>query len=123
MLRSRMLRTFIITIAVLVFATAAYALAASNTVPSSYAGEGAGGVSGYTVTNLQFNLNATNASNIDSVTFTLDAAATSVMARLVTTGSYYTCTNTGGFNWSCDTTTPQATVLATDEFRVIASDH
>jgi hypothetical protein len=108
---------------VLVFATAAYALAASNTVPASYAGEGAGGVSGYVVTNLQYNLNGTNASNIDSVTFTLDAAATDVIVRLVTTGSYYTCQNTGGFNWSCDTTTPQATVLATDEVRVIARDH
>ena len=123
MFRSRMLRTFVIIVVILVFATTAYALAASNTVPDSYAGEGAGTVSGYNVTNLQFNLNATNASNIDSVTFTLDAAATNVMVRLVTTGSYYTCTNTSGFNWSCDTTSPQATVLATDEVRVIARDH
>jgi opacity protein-like surface antigen len=123
MFRSRMLKSLIITILVLVFATAAYALAASNTVPSSYAGEGAGGVSGYDVTNLQYNLNGSNASNIDSVTFTLDAAATDVMVRLVTTGSYYSCTNTSGFNWSCDTASPQATVLATDEVRVIARDH
>jgi hypothetical protein len=118
-----MLKSLIITILVLVFATAAYALAASNTVPSSYAGEGVGGVSGYGVTNLQYDLNGSNASNIDSVTFTLDAAATNVIVRLVTTGSYYSCTNTPGFDWSCDTTSPQATVLATDEVRVIARDH
>jgi hypothetical protein len=123
MFRSRMLRTLLITILVLVFATTAYALAASNTVPSSYAGEGAGAVSGYDVTNLLFNLNASNASYIDSVTFTLDAAATDVMVRLETTGSYYACTNPSGFNWSCITTLPQATVLATDEVRVIARDH
>jgi hypothetical protein len=123
MFRSRMLRTLLLTILVLVFATTAYALAAANTVDPSHAGEGAGGVTGYNVDNLQFNLNASNASNIDSVTFTLDAAATDVMVRLVTTGSYYTCTNTAGFAWSCDTTTPQATVFETDEVRVIARDH
>src|ERR671929_2389256 len=97
-----------IVLLVLIFASAAFAFAASNTVPSTYAGEGASVTSGYTVSNVVYNLNATTPSNIDSVAFTLNAAATNVKIRLVTTGSYYSCTNSSGFNWSCNTTSPQA---------------
>lgn len=120
MFRSRMLRSFILTIVALVFATTAFALAAQNTVPDHYAGEGAGVVNPYTVSNIQYNLNATNSSNIDSVTFTLNAAAGDVMVRLLTTGSYFTCTNPTATDWEC--ITAGATILATDEFRVIAGD-
>jgi hypothetical protein len=91
-------------------------------VPASYAGEGASVTSGYTITNVVYTLNTTNPSNIDSVAFTLNAAATTVKARLVTTGSYYSCTNTSGTTWSCSTTSPQATVAAANELRIIASE-
>ena len=115
---------FFIVLLVLIFAMAAFAFAASNTVPVSYAGEGVSVTSGYIVTNVAYNLNGTNPANIDSVTFTLNAAASSVEIRLVTpAGTYYSCTNTSGFNWSCDTTvTTQATVAAANELRVIAVD-
>jgi hypothetical protein len=112
---------FFVVLLVLIFASAAFALAASNTVPSTYAGEGASVTSGYNVTNVVYNLNATTPSNIDSVTFTLDAAASNVKIRLVTTGSYYGCSNTSGTNWNCNTTSPQATVAAANELRVVAS--
>jgi hypothetical protein len=120
MFRYRILKVIVFTVIMLAFATTAYAFAATNTVPSSYAGEGAGAVSGYTVSALQYNLNAGNPSNIDSVQFTLNAAATDVQVRLVTTGSYFSCTNVG-LNWTC--LTPGVTVLAADEVRVIARDH
>ncbi|MCC7118430.1 MAG: hypothetical protein IT310_07900 [Anaerolineales bacterium] len=120
MFKFRSSKMFVV-LMVLVFATAAFAFAATNTVPASYAGEGASATSGYNVTNVVYNLNATTASNIDSVTFTLNAAASNVKIRLVTTGSYYACTNTSGFNWSCATTAPQVTVSAADELRVIAT--
>jgi len=121
MFNFRSSKMFVVVLMVLVFATAAFAFAATNTVPASYAGEGASVTSGYTVTNVVYNLNGATASNIDSVTFTLNAAATTVKIRLVTTGSYYSCTNPSGNNWSCATTAPQATVTAADELRVIAS--
>jgi hypothetical protein len=105
---------------VLIFATAAFAFAATNTVPVTHAGEGVSVTAGYTVTNVVYNLNAATPSNIDSVTFSLNAAASNVQIRLVTTGSYYSCTNTAGFNWSC--TTAGATVSAADELRVIATE-
>jgi len=122
MFKIRSSKMFITVLVILVFATAAFAFAASNTVPVSYAGEGASVTSGYTVTNVVYNLNGTTASNIDSVTFTLNAAASTVSIRLVTTSSYYSCTNPSGNNWSCDTTSPQATVAAADELRVVAAD-
>lgn len=122
MFNFRSSKMFVVVLMALVFATAAFAFAATNTVPGTYAGEGAGTVSGYTVTNVVYNLNAATASNIDSVTFTLNAAASTVKVRLDTTGSYYSCTNTSGNNWSCATTAPQATVAAADELRVIASE-
>lgn len=121
MFNFRSSKMFFVVLMVLVFATAAFAFAATNTVPASYAGEGASVTSGYTVTNVVYNLNGTTPSNIDSVAFTLNAAASIVKIRLVTTGSYYSCTNPSGFNWSCNTTSPQATVAAANELRVIAS--
>jgi hypothetical protein len=122
MFKFRSIKLFVVVIAVLVFASAAFAFAATNTVPTSYAGEGSSAISGYTVTNLVYNLNATNPSNIDSVTFTLSAAATTVKASLVS-GTFYTCTNTSGNNWSCTTTSPQATVAAATTLDIIARDH
>lgn len=121
MFHTRSIKLFAVVLVVLVFASTAFAFAASNTVPASYAGEGASVTSGYTVTNVVYNLNAATPSNVDSVTFTLNAAAGTVKIRLVTTGSYYSCTNTAGNNWSCATTAPQATVAAADEFRVVAT--
>ena len=113
-------KLFFVVLVVLVFATAAFSFAASNNMPAStYAGEGASVTSGYTVSSVVYNLNATTPTNIDSVTFSLNAAATNVKVRLVTTGSYFNCTNTAGFNWSC--TTAGVTVAAADEFRVVAS--
>jgi len=113
-------KLFVLVLVVLVFATAAFAFAAANTMPAStYAGEGSSVTSGYTVSNVVYNLNAATPSNIDNVTFALNAAATNVKIRLVTTGSYFTCTNTAGFNWSC--TTAGVTVAAADEFRVVAT--
>ena len=112
-------KLFIIVLIVLVFATTAFAFAASNTVPASFAGEGASVTSGYTVTNVAYSLNATTPSNIDSVAFTLNAAAGTVKVRLVTTGSYFNCTNPSGNNWSC--ATAGVTVTAADEFRVVAT--
>jgi hypothetical protein len=113
-------KLFVLVLIVLVFATTAFAFAASNTMPpATYAGEGASTTSGYTVSNVVYNLNATTPSNIDSVTFTLNAAASNVNVRLATTGSYYSCTNPSGFNWNC--TTAGATVSAANELRVVAS--
>src|SRR5581483_2534340 len=93
---TRAIKVFLIALIAFVFATVATAFAASNTIPSAgAAGDGANTIGGYTVTNVQYNLNASNPANIDSVSFTLSASATTVKIKLVAAGStYYSCTNT-----------------------------
>ncbi|MDW8008454.1 MAG: hypothetical protein RMK67_02680 [Chloroflexota bacterium] len=113
---------FVAAVAVgLVVALAAMGLAASNTVPNTRAGDGAGTISGYTVTNVAYTLNGTNPQQVDSVSFTLDAAANTVKVRLQSGGTWYNCTNTSGNNWSCNTT-GQA-VQPADELRVVAKSN
>lgn len=107
---------------VLIFATAAFAFAATNTVPGTYAGEGAEVISGYEVLTVDYNLSAADPSNIDSVDLTLDAAASDVKISVVNGGIVYDCSG-AGTNWTCDTTVgTQATVSAANQLRVIAVD-
>ena len=107
------------TVAISVTATA---FAAANVVPASKAGVGAGAISGYTVSNVKHNVNGTNPRNIDSVTFDLNSApagGATMKIKLVASGStWYDCTNSG-VSLTCDTTSPQATVAASDELRVV----
>ena len=108
----------------------AYAFTASNTVPASTAGAGSGVVSGFTVTNLHYALNATTPSNIDSLTFTISPVVPSasagkvVVAAALSTGgpTNYTCTtDTTGALVTCATTTPQLTAALVTGVTVIAA--
>ncbi|MFW6195639.1 MAG: hypothetical protein ACOC5M_03845 [Chloroflexota bacterium] len=108
--------------AVAVIVGATFALTAGNTVPESQAGAGANTISGYEITNIHYNLNSSDPTKIDSVSFDVDTeppADSTIRVKLVSTGSdWYTCTNTGT-NITCDTTTPQANVAPSDEFEVV----
>ena len=87
-----------------VLAMGAYAYTASNTVPTSNAGTGAGVISGYTVTDVSYTQNGTDPRDLDAVTFTISPAdADEVNAQLVGGGAWYSCVNTAG-SVSCDTT-------------------
>ncbi len=108
---------------VLILATAAYAFADVNVVPETGAGDGAGAISGYTVTAIKYNLNVTNPQNIDSVQFTLTptagaSAPTTVKVQLNGGGSWYNCT-LGGSTWTCALT--GATVVGALNLRVVAA--
>ncbi|MGZ5353069.1 MAG: hypothetical protein ACXWYN_09350 [Actinomycetota bacterium] len=100
-----------------------YAFTAANTVPNGKAGDGSGTVTGYVLSSVHYDLNATNPANIDAVTFTLDSipAATSTIKAQLNAGSWYDCTNTGA-SVTCDTTSPVATVLAATSLRVVVAD-
>ena len=102
----------------------ATAFAAANTVPASKAGDGAGTISGYTVSTIKYNLNASDPRNIDSTTFNLDVAppaGATMKIKLIAAGStWYACTNVG-VAITCNTTSPQATVAASDELRVVVA--
>src|SRR6266567_1892606 len=98
-----------------VFASAAYAYTASNTVPSTNAGSGSGTISGYTATSVTYTLNAANPQNLDQVAFTISPTTTATLkVQLVSGGSWYSCTNTGG-SVTCATTSPQATAAAVNQ--------
>ena len=105
------IRLLLVLVLVVLAATGAYVFTASNTVPGTNAGSGSGVISGYTISAVAYNLNASNPNNIDTTTFTIaPTSAGTVKIQLVTGGTWYDCTNTAG-SVSCDTTVgTQATV-------------
>ena len=113
--------------ALAIFAVGGAAFTAANTVPQTSAGEGAGAISGFTLTNVAYNLDAANPSNITSVTFTAtaqngDAVNTGLSVYVEFdngSGNWYQCTRTGGVapahDINCGTTAanPNAAVQLT----------
>ena len=122
MFSSRTLKVTIAVMIVAIIAAVGYAFAAGNTVPLTKAGDGNGIVSGYTVSNVVYNLNTTDPSSLDSVDFDLSAAAVTAKIKLVTAGStWYDCTVVSSNSWTCDTT--GATVSTIDQLRVVATSN
>jgi hypothetical protein len=102
-------------------AVGGYAFTASNSVAATQAGDGAGTISGFVVSSVKYNLNATNPGNIDSVTYSLDStppAGSTIKTQLAPAGSWYTCTNVSTAV-TCPVTSPQATVAAATNLRVV----
>ena len=116
--RSRILGILVVAAAL---ATGAYAFTATNTVPDSQAGSGSGTISGYTVSAIAYQLNTTTPSNIDSLTFTLNASATTAKAKVVAASTTYTnCSIAGGVNVTCDFS-PDISITTADQLSVIAT--
>lgn len=124
------MRLLLVVVAAGAIAGGAYAFTAANTVPSSTAGAGSGTVSGYTVTNIHYSLDATTPANVDSLTFTISPAIPSassgkviVQAALTTGGpNNYTCsTDTTGVTVTCATTSPQLTADKLSSLTVVAA--
>lgn len=67
----RNFKVLLIVLAILVVAASAYAFAAANTVPDSNVGYGDSTVSGYTVSDIVYNYNATAPTTLDSIAFVL----------------------------------------------------
>ena len=115
--RHRLLAVLVVAVAL---GTGTYAFTATNTVPGSNAGSGSGAISGYTVSSVQYQLDATNPANIDSVTFTLNASASVAKAKVVAASATYTdCSIAGGVNVTCDFS-PNVSVVSADQLSVIA---
>ena len=116
----RVRRRTVVVVALAALALATFAFTASNTVPGSKAGKGEGAISGYVVSSVAYTLSSSNPATIDSVAFTLDAAATTVKAKVVASAGYTDCTVAGGVNVTCNFS-PDPTVLSADELSVIAT--
>ena len=115
------LKVLLTVFVIVAISAAAYAFAASNTVPNTRAGDGTGTVSGYTVTGVAYTLNGTDPSTLDTVSFDLGAAATQVEVQLVSSGAWYSCTVATGTVWDCDTT--GLAVSTIDQLRVVATSN
>ena len=99
-----MFRNFkvLLTVMVIVIVSAsAYAFAAQNTVADSAAGYKANVIPGYTVTNIAYDLDATDPTLVDAITFAVAPSSGTVVAGAVkvqtaTSGSWPTCTLVAG---------------------------
>jgi hypothetical protein len=80
---SRNFKVLLIALLVVVLAGGAYAFAAQNTVPDSGAGFKASVVSGYTVSNIVYDLKAADPTKIDEITFDIAPSAGTVLAETV----------------------------------------
>jgi len=107
----RNVKFLFVILAVLVIAGSAYAFAAANTVEASAAGYTATTVSGYDVTAVVYNLNATDPTLVDTINFTVSPSSGASVAKLVKiqtadAGAWTECVTTPG-------TAPAATVVCT----------
>jgi hypothetical protein len=107
-----------------IVAVTGYGYAASNAVPTSLAGDGAGTVSGFAVTDIHYNLDTSNPQNLTSLTFTVAPAVPAggaVRASLDNGVSWLAagaCSITGGTSVTCTTSNP---VTGVTTLRVVAA--
>jgi hypothetical protein len=107
-----MFRNFKILLIVLVLIVAAgsvYAFAAANTVPDSAAGYKANVIPGYTVTNIVYDLDTTNPTLVDAITFDIAPSSGTVIAAIAklqtaTGGAWTDCTLVAGVAPSMEVT-------------------
>ena len=114
-------KMFVIVLVIMMFATVAYAFAASNTVPTSNAGEGSAAIGGYAVTGVTYTYSTANPSMVTFVDFDIAPAATKAGVSLATGGTLVDCgtLTAGGTHAHCPVS---VSVLSADRLRVVASD-
>ncbi|MCO8128429.1 hypothetical protein NHL50_14555 [Acidimicrobiia bacterium EGI L10123] len=114
-------RVFAIGVAAVATATGAYAYTNTNTVEASKAGDGTAAISGYTVSDVKYELDTTDPSELEFVRFTLNGEAGSVRAKVVSTDTdYSTCSETTTSDvWECDL--DGIAVLDADSLTVVAT--
>jgi hypothetical protein len=97
----RNFKVLLFVLATLVIAGSAYAFAAQNTIAESAGGYKASVVPGYSVTNIVYDLDDTNPTLVDEITFDVAPSSGSVVAALVklqtaTGGAWTDCTLVAG---------------------------
>jgi hypothetical protein len=113
-------KTFGLVAAIVVAAATfgAQAFTASNTVPATLAGNGAGAITGYAVSNVAY---TTTDDKITAVDFDLDADAADVKVQLLSTGgTWYDCGATTGVSHHATCVTNEDAAAA-DQLSVTAT--
>ena len=103
--RKRRRRLVLVALLAFVLGTTGFAYAAGITFNGASnagaAGEGAGTISGYSVTNIKYTLDNNDPANITGVEFALSPdTATTVKAKVTGMASWGTCTD-AGTTWQC----------------------
>ncbi len=98
---SRNFKVLLAFMAVLIIAGGAYAFAAANTIEASAGGYKDAVVSGYTVTGVVYDLDATDPTTVDAITFSISPSTGAVVAAIVklqtvTAGTWKDCTLVAG---------------------------
>ncbi len=113
----RNFKVLLLVLIVLVIAGSAYAFAAANTIPDNNVGSGVSTVSGYVISNIEYNFAAGDPTEVATIEFDLDKPAGTVKIQLDATAV------TGDTDWdwaTCAistlhvTCTPAATLLTVD---------
>jgi hypothetical protein len=116
-------RRLVVLLGAAVVAVAVGGFAASNTVPATGAGDGSGNITGFTISNVHYTLDAIDPTRIAQTTFTLAPAPSpigTIRIKLVAAGAtWYSCTAAGA-DVTCTTT--GASALAADQLRVVVVD-
>ena len=106
---------FLLFVGAILFPVSAFASSSSGTELS---GEGAAQISGWTVSNIHYEL-SDDPSFVAGVAFDLDAPAGRVAVKLISSETeFHQCTNSGAYHWECRA--QGVKVSSMDEFRVIA---
>ena len=117
-------RSFGTIVLALILAASVYGFAAANTFPDgdTYAGEGSTAILGYAVSNVTYGLTTADAdpSDIDQVTFTLNAAASSAYVSFDGGTTWTSCSISGGTSVTCSPLS--ISVLGASSLGVIAVD-
>lgn len=105
---TNLLKPKVITIilAIAILGAAAYGFAAANIVPETGAGEGSGAISGYTITNINYTLLASDPTKIESVSMDIAATAGAGVASDVRISvdagtTWISCTGPVTNTWTC----------------------
>lgn len=126
MMRRRRNRTRILVVAIVAVTvlSAGYGFTAANTTPSSRAGDGVGAITTYTVSGVDYTLNAADPSRIDVARFNLSTApiATSEVRARAGAGAWAVCSFAGAAV-TCDwPAASEPTVVPGFSLQVVVAD-
>lgn len=109
----------------LILAVSAYGFAAANVVEQSAVGDGETVISGYDVENITYDLNATDPSTVDTITFDVvpetGLAVPTTVKFKIGTATWYTAVHGTGNSWSYDASGAPLDVTAFTLLQVVAT--
>ena len=120
--------TWVALIAVVIAAVAAFGFAAANTVPDTSAGDGEGTISGYTISNISWQLDAGHPGEFVGLSMTVTPKngapnAGTVLVSLNETSPAVSCTGSSASTaWTCNLAGHGVTVEQATSLRVTAAE-